>query len=473
MINRELIRQKVVQLLYAYLLSQSEFRIFPAPEGDSRDRRYAHRLYLDTLLLILELSGRDVKNRRHLPIAAPEQLSESRMVRSLSANQDLIDVMAKPDNGIIYFNPALEELQKIVTSSSAYRSYIRTKNRDIPEDVKFWTVIIRTVFAKTELFETCARKDPAFTMAGMQQGLEMAVETLESYGDSRRLFKEASVALDRSLDKAFELYHALLLLPVELTALQDRRLDEAKHKYLPTPEELSPSMKFVDNRFVAALAENADLQAYIKDHPFSWENDPLLLKSLLDRILESEAYRAYMEAPGNGSMEEDAELWRMLLRHVVFPSDDLAEALESKSVYWNDDLHIVGTFVLKTIRHFATAGEGETVSLLPKYKDAQDETFGPRLFVTAVNNREQYRQLIDSCVNVDNWGADRLAFMDVVVMTVTIAELMEFPEIPLPVTINEYVDIARDYGTPQSASFVNAVLRHVIKKLKEEGRLMK
>ncbi len=473
MINRELIRQKVVQLLYSYLLTQSEFRIRTTPEGDSRDQRYAHKLYLDTLLLILELSGRDVNNRKRLPIAAPATLSESPMVNSLHANSELTAVMRNPDNGINAFDSALEELQKIVTSSSAYRSYIRTKNRDIPEDVKFWVTIIRTVFAKTELFEKCARKDPDFTLAGMHKALDMAVETLESYGDSRKLFNESAGALKSALDKAYELYHAMLLLPLEITHLQDQRLDEAKHKYLPTPEELNPSMKFVDNKFVQALADSEEMHEYLKEHPFSWDNDPILLKSLLDKILASDDYKAYMEKPGETTMEEDAELWRKLLRTVVFPSDDLAEALENKSVYWNDDLHIMGTFVLKTIRKFATAEPGQNVSLLPQYKDDEDEAFGPSLFVSAVKNREKYRRLIDSCVNSESWGTDRLAFMDVVVMITAITEMMDYPQIPVPVTINEYVNIARDYGTPSSGSFVNAVMRHVIQKLRDEGLLIK
>ena len=473
MINRVLIRIKVVQMLYSYLLTQSEFRIIPAPESESRDQRYAHKLYLDTLLLILELSGWEVHNRSRLPLAAPAPLHDSKMARSLHANQDLHSVMMRADNGIDNFNSCLDTLLDAVTTSSAYRSYIRTKDRDIPEDVKFWDIILKTVIAKSPDFEACARKDSEFTLSGMEKGLAMASETLNSYGDTRRMFKEASVALGKSLDKAYELYHALLMLPLELTQLQSMRLDDAKHKYLPTEQDLNPSMRFVDNKFVQALGESTDLEEYLKDNPFSWDNDPLLLKSLLDKILESEAYKEYMAGQGETTLAEDAELWRKLFRQVILPSDDLAETLESKSVYWNDDLDIMGTFVLKTVKHFAAAKEGESVSLLPKFKDKEDEVFGPNLFVSAVKKRDMCRELIDKFINQSTWDTERLAFMDIVIMTAAITELLDYPAIPIPVTLNEYIEIANSYSTPRSGAFINGILYSVINHLKEEGKLLK
>lgn len=472
MINRVLIRIKVVQMLYSYLLTQSEFRIIQAPEGDSRDQRYAYRLYLDTLLLILELCGREANPRRLAQLTVVNPLHDSKMSRSLHTNPDLRTVMLKPDNGISDFDPAIEPLLKAITTSSAYRSYIRTKDRDIPEDVKFWITIIRTVIARSAEFESCARRCSDFTLAGMARGLEMAVETLESCGDTRRLFKEASVALGKSLDKAYELYHAMLLLPLEITRLQDQRLDEAKHKYLPTDEDLNPSMKFVDNKFVEALSNNPSLEEYLSENPFSWDNDPLLLKALLDKILQSEIYRDYMADKTESTLAGDAELWRKLFKTVILPSDDLAETLESKSVYWNDDLEIMGTFVLKTIKRFATSADGN-VDLLPKYKDSEDEVFGPNLFVAAVRNRDLCRDLIDRFINEATWDSDRLAFMDIVVMTAAITELLDYPSIPIPVTLNEYIEIANAYSTPRSGAFINGILYSVINHLKEEGRLLK
>ena len=472
MINRVLIRIKVVQMLYSYLLTQSEFRIISAPEGDSRDQRYAYRLYLDTLLLILELSGWEANPRRLTPLAVVNPLHDSKMARSLHGNPELRSVMLRADNGISDFDAAIDPLLKAITTSAAYRSYVRIKDRDIPEDVKLWITVIRTIIARSAEFEACARRCDDFTMAGMTRGLEMAVETLESCGDTRRLFKEASVSLGKSLDKAYELYHALLLLPLELTHMQDRRLDDARHKYLPTEEDLNPPMKFVDNKFVEALAANTGLEEYLADNPFTWDNDPVLLKSLLDKILASEIYRDYMADTSESTLAGDAELWRRLFKSVILPSDDLAEALESKSVYWNDDLDIMGTFVIKTIKRFAASDDGK-VALLPKYKDSEDEVFGPNLFVASVRNRDMCRDLIDRFINEAAWDSDRLAFMDIVIMTAAITELLDYPAIPVPVTLNEYIEIANSYSTPRSGAFINGILYSVIKYLREEGRLLK
>ncbi len=472
MINRVLIRIKVVQMLYSYLLTQSEFRIINDPVGESRDQRYAHRLYLDTLLLILELSGWEANPRRLSPLTVVNPLHESKMARSLHSNPDLRTVMLRADNGISDFDQAIEPLLKAITTSAAYRSYVRIKDRDIPEDVKFWITVVRTIIARSPEFEEAARRCPEFTLAGMSRALEMVEETLGSCGDTRRLFKEASVSLGKSLDKAYELYHALLLLPLELTHLQDQRLDAAKHKYLPTDEDLNPSMRFVDNKFVEALSANAALEEYISENPFSWDSDHVMLKNLLDSVIASDIYRDYMSAPTEPTFADDAELWRKLFKSVILPSDDLAEALESRSVYWNDDLDIMGTFVIKTIKRFASSDNGNA-DLLPKYKDSEDEVFGPNLFVSAVRNRDMCRDLIDRFINEAAWDSDRLAFMDIVIMTAAITELLDYPAIPIPVTLNEYIEIANAYSTPRSGAFINGILYSVINHLRQEGRLIK
>ena len=131
----------------------------------------------------------------------------------------------------------------------------------------------------------------------------------------------------------------------------------------------------------------------------------------------------------------DCEFWRNVMRTIILPSDDLAEALEAKSIFWNDDLSIMGTFVLKTIKQFAGSQDKE-VKFLPQYKDEEDENFGPDLFRYAVENRETYRSYIDRFINSSQWDPERLAFMDIVIMIAAIAELINYPAIPVPVTMN-------------------------------------
>ena len=166
---------------------------------------------------------------------------------------------------------------------------------------------------------------------------------------------EAQKELATSLDKAYELYHYLLMLPVEFVRLQEERLDNARNKYLPTDEDLNPNTKFVDNLFVKKISNCEMFKEFVKDNSISWADSEISLRLMLDKIVNSDIYQEYMDKPGT-SLAEDCELWRNLLKKVVFIDENLTDALEAKSVYWNDDLDTVGTFVLKTIKRFEEEG---------------------------------------------------------------------------------------------------------------------
>ncbi|MDE6309450.1 MAG: transcription antitermination protein NusB, partial [Muribaculaceae bacterium] len=180
----------------------------------------------------------------------------------------------------------------------------------------------------------------------------------------------------------------------------------------------------------------------------------------------------YMAAPSS-SREADCEFWRQVMKHIILPSDVLAETLENQSVFWNDDLGIMSTFVLKTIKQFGSAADGETVKLLPMFKDDEDRRFGPELFMHVVNNRDLYREYIDRFINRDQWESERIALMDIVVLMTAIAEMLHFPSIPLAVTINEYIEIAKGYSSPKSGQFVNGMLYSLSNYLREQGQLHK
>ena len=286
---------------------------------------------------------------------------------------------------------------------------------------------------------------------------------------SSKTLSDAKKEYEKSLDKAYELYYYLLLLPVELTRLQEKRLDAAKNKYLPTKEDLFPNTKFIDNSFVKTLESCEPLQEFVKDNSLSWSDCEVYLRLVLDKILNSEIYEEYMSKE-NSTFEEDAEFWRQLLKKIVFLDDDLTDALEEKSVYWNDDLNTVGTFVLKTIRKF---GQGDYKDLLPKYKDDEDREFADILYTRSIANMDEYMKWIDMFVQKDSWETDRLAFMDVVILLVSITELLYVPSVPIVVTINEYVEIAKDYSTAKSGQFINGILIPIINYLKDERIIVK
>ena len=272
-----------------------------------------------------------------------------------------------------------------------------------------------------------------------------------------------------SLSKAYDMYNYLLLLMVEITKQAERKQSAAKSKLLPTAEELYPNTKFVDNRFIAQLEVNKQLLEFSETQKKTWENEAEFVKSLCEKIQETDIYKEYMESD-TSSYEEDRELWRKLYKRIIFNNDELDQVLEDQSLYWNDDKEIVDTFVLKTIKRFEEIN-GAKQELLPEFKDDEDQDFARRLFRRAILNADYYRHLISE--NTRNWDLDRVAFMDVVIMQIALAEILSFPNIPVSVTLNEYVEIAKLYSTPKSGSFINGTLDGIVKALKEDNKLIK
>ena len=466
-------------MLYSYLLTRSRFDIIPAPDAPSRDKRFAHSLYNELLLLLLEYSGyRIAFDGDNVRITAPERSKSgqqyTRIAAALAANEELRPIILANRSWIEALAPLRGATDAAIKESAIFKEYMRKRTpMEIDDEARLWKNIMRTVLLRDKGIDTLIHSNPEFTINGYNEALNMFDATLDDYADVRSSLMEARKSLGTSLDKAYELYHSLLQLMIDLTRTRELQLDEAKHKYLPTHDDLNPNTKFVENQFVRALAENADMKAYLEATPISWIDDQVTLRHLLDKIMESEIYKAYMADPVS-DMEKDCELWYSLFKNVIADSDELAEALESQSVFWNDDLAIMGSFVLKTIRRFAHAGDDlDSVKLMPKYKDTEDERFGPRLFDFAVAHQQEYRALIDSRLEGSNWDPERLAFMDIVILETAIAELLNFPSIPTVVTVNEYTEIANYYSTLKSGQFVTGMLYGVINQLKADGTLVK
>ena len=272
-----------------------------------------------------------------------------------------------------------------------------------------------------------------------------------------------------SLSKAYDMYNYLLLLMVEITKQAEKKLNAAKGKLLPTAEELYPNTKFVDNRFIAQLESNQQLLEFSQAQKKTWENESEFVKALCEKIMNTDIYKEYM-ASETSSYEEDRELWRKLYKRIIFNNEELDQVLEDQSLYWNDDKEIVDTFVLKTIKRFEEKN-GPKQELLPEFKDEEDQDFARRLFRRTILNADYYRHLISE--NTRNWELDRVAFMDVVIMQIALAEILSFPNIPVSVSLNEYVEIAKLYSTPKSGSFINGTLDGIVNTLKAENKLTK
>ena len=168
--------------------------------------------------------------------------------------------------------------------------------------------------------------------------------------------------------------------------------------------------------------------------------------------------------------EEDRDLWRRIFKTVFMGNEDLDQVLEEKSLYWNDDRFVIDTFVLKTIKRFERRN-GANQELLPEFRDAEDQEFAKRLFRSSLLGAETYRNLVSQFLR--NWELNRVAFMDLIILQTALAEILTFPQIPVMVSINEYVDIAKYYSTPRSGGYINGMLDSVCRYLIEEGRLKK
>lgn len=289
------------------------------------------------------------------------------------------------------------------------------------------------------------------------------------YKNSGKSIKTAEDEVFFSLSKAYDLYKFLLLLIVAVTHYAEDRINFNMKKVRPTEEDLNPNLKFVNNRLMRQLASNETLLKFAEQSKVDWVNYSDFLRRLLDTIIESDIYKEYM-ASETSSYEEDKELWRKLYKAFIFDNEELDALLEDISLYWNDDKAIVDTFVVKTIKRFKEEN-GVEQELLPEYKDDEDIEYAHKLFRASIQNAEEYRRLMSD--NSKNWDMNRLAFMDVIIMQTAIAEVLTFPQIPVNVSINEYVEIAKYYSTPKSGAFINGLLDSIIKNLKKDNRISK
>ena len=276
--------------------------------------------------------------------------------------------------------------------------------------------------------------------------------------------------LDGCLDKTYELYHYLMRLPVELTHIQEMRLDDARNKYLPTEEDLHPNTKFVNNRLVKALADNEQLQQFAEEHTVTWNDDPIFERLMLDKVLKSDLYNSYME-DAEDSMGADSQLWQQLMKQVILTDENMADAIEQRSLFWSeDDMDLIGQFVCKTFRRLA---DGEEDAILPMFKDEEDSDFGKELFQATVTQMPENNELIDEMVQSSRWDKDRIVLMDRIIMCAALAELRTFDKIPTAVTLNEYIELAKNFSTAGSGQFVNGILNNAVKSLKKQGKILK
>jgi transcription antitermination factor NusB len=289
------------------------------------------------------------------------------------------------------------------------------------------------------------------------------------YKSGEKDYGVAEKELFHSIEKTYDLYYHLLLLAIEVTRHARNKIDAGLQKYRPTEEDLNPNRRFADNRFIAQLEANEMFVERVEQKNLSWIDSPEVIKSLYDSIVSSECYKSYMEGESS-DYAADKELWRKIFRNEVLNNKALAVALEEQSIYWCAEADFVISFILKTIKKFDES-KGTSQALLPMYNHDEDKRFAQKLFFNTIRHGDEYKALIEEFTK--NWELDRIAYMDVIIMMVALGELNDFPSIPVNVTLNEYIEIAKQYSTDKSGTFVNGVLDKIVSHLKREGTLVK
>ena len=292
--------------------------------------------------------------------------------------------------------------------------------------------------------------------------------TYAYYQNGSKNIDSAEKELFFSLSKAYDLYNHLLALIVAITKEARRRNEVLTTRAQREGTEL-PSQKFIFNRFALQLEENKMLNDFIGTQKRTWNDDPEFVGKMYELIESSDIFKEYMES-AEDNYDSDRELWRKLYKNLIQNNDDLDAMLEEVSLYWNDDKEVVDTFVLKTIKRFDEQN-GAKQELLPEWDSDEEQDFARKLFRAAILNADQYQRYMSEASR--NWDFSRLAYMDVVIMQIAIAEMMTFPNIPISVTINEYVDLAKLYSTHKSSGYINGMLDAIARHLVKTGKLNK
>lgn len=292
------------------------------------------------------------------------------------------------------------------------------------------------------------------------------------YQNEGKTLDTAKKELDFSLQKAYELYEYLLTVLISLKKHAERKdaVRVAREKRTGNVVGgIAPYQVFANNRFLCQLAVNEELTSYLENRKGDWNGEDALIKKLYNDMTESDVFNLYIDKK-DFSYEADRELIRKLYKTFICDNEEIDDFLEEISLYWNDDKTVVDSFVLKTIKRFTETSDAKQ-ELLPMYAADEDCEFATRLFSATLERGEELRDMIRAFTK--NWEFNRLTFMDVIIMQIALAEIITFDNIPLNVSFNEYLDLAKLYSTPRSASYINGMLDSIVKQLGKDGRISK
>ncbi|HCE55600.1 MAG: transcription antitermination factor NusB [Lutibacter sp.] len=271
-----------------------------------------------------------------------------------------------------------------------------------------------------------------------------------------------------SIEKMHDLYVLMLRLLVEVKNMEKKHIEISGKKYLATSQDLNPNCKFINNQIFRVLEESASLNTYLEEKKLNyWRLDNEYVHEILRLVKESSIYAAYLKSE-KSSFEEDRDFVVALFKNVVAPNEKLAEYFEDKTISWVDDIPFVNTWIVKSLNQMKPK---QTFLLGDIYKDDDDKKFVVDLFRKVVLNHKEFEKEIEN--KTPNWDTDRIAEIDMILIKMAISEFLKFPSIPTSVTINEYIEISKDYSSEKSSFFINGVIDKILKDFTASKRLNK
>lgn len=289
------------------------------------------------------------------------------------------------------------------------------------------------------------------------------------YQDAQVDMRKSIKDLDKNMQRIYELYTYELLSLVEIHKFAEDRMERNKLKHLPTAEDLQPNTRFIDNRVLQLLANSRGLAALQDKYKASWaDNREIFRKSYL-AFAETPEFLNFMSAP-EVSFSDEKALVKHLYGFACLENEDMGQFYEEKNIFWSDDLHDVQMMVLKTLKNIKEHSD-ESFAMVPLFKDEDDAIFGETLFQKTILHNDQFENMIADAAK--NWDVERIAFIDQILMKMALAELIYFPEVPIRVTLNEVIEISKNYSTPKSSKFINGILDKLSIKLQADKTIQK
>ncbi|RKD15058.1 transcription antitermination factor NusB [Pelobium manganitolerans] len=272
-----------------------------------------------------------------------------------------------------------------------------------------------------------------------------------------------------SVDKVFEMYISLLTLIVDVAQYAETDATDRANKHLPSEEDLNANLKILDNRFIQLLLKNTEYVDAVKKYKVSWNFDPELAKSLFNTLKNSEEYKQYL-LKTDDDLSSDKDIIKFIFKKVILKSTLAQQALEEAHLNWQVDQDVLQAMIAKTLKNFSSeVGEQKLAQISASW--IEDREFIVDLFQKTIAHDDAFQKLISG--KTKNWDAERIALLDVILMKMALAELIYFTNIPVKVTINEYLEIAKEFSTPKSNVFINGILDKVLAELKEQGKIKK